>query len=100
VEFVRDVVDNETDQKVVKAIVDIARSLEKKTIGEGVEDASTLAALRSLGVDFAQGIYLGRPEPFAAEELDPAARGAGAQRPPSGSLRRARAARAPLRSSG
>ncbi len=61
-QFVRDLVTNETDQTVVKAIVDIAHSLEKKTIAEGVEDAATLTALKDRGVDFAQGFFLGRPE--------------------------------------
>jgi diguanylate cyclase (GGDEF)-like protein/PAS domain S-box-containing protein len=61
-EFVRDLVSNDTDQKVVKSIVDIAHSLEKKTIAEGVEDAATLTALKDRGVDFAQGFYLGRPK--------------------------------------
>src|SRR6202043_1556517 len=41
-EFVRHLVSNDTDQKVVKSIVDIAHSLEKKTIAEGVEDPATL----------------------------------------------------------
>jgi diguanylate cyclase (GGDEF)-like protein/PAS domain S-box-containing protein len=62
VEFVRHLVSNGTDQKVVKSIVDIAHSLDKKTIAEGVEDAATLTALKDRGVDFAQGFYLGRPK--------------------------------------
>ncbi len=62
VDFVRDLVVNETDQTVVKAVVEIAHSLDKKTIAEGVEDAATLTALKERGVDFAQGFYLGRPE--------------------------------------
>jgi diguanylate cyclase (GGDEF)-like protein/PAS domain S-box-containing protein len=62
VEFVRHLVSNDTDQKVVKSIVDIAHSLDKKTIAEGVEDAATLTALKDRGVDFAQGFYLGRPK--------------------------------------
>ena len=61
-EFVRHLVSNDTDQKVVKSIVDIAHSLDKKTIAEGVEDAATLTALKHRGVDFAQGFYLGRPK--------------------------------------
>jgi diguanylate cyclase (GGDEF)-like protein/PAS domain S-box-containing protein len=65
VEFVSDLVISETDRKVVAAIVDIARSLGKRTIAEGVEDAATLAAVRSLGVDFAQGFHIGRPAPLA-----------------------------------
>jgi diguanylate cyclase (GGDEF)-like protein/PAS domain S-box-containing protein len=67
-EFVRDLVTNETDQKVVKSIVEIAHSLGKKTIAEGVEDAATLAALRDRGVDFAQGFYLGRPTRASCEQ--------------------------------
>jgi EAL domain-containing protein (putative c-di-GMP-specific phosphodiesterase class I) len=46
----------------VKSIVDIAHSLGKQTIAEGVEDAATLTALRDRGVDFAQGFHLGRPK--------------------------------------
>jgi len=65
VDFVRDLVVNETDQTVVKAVVEIAHSLDKKTIAEGVEDAATLTALKDRGVDFAQGFYLGRPEPLS-----------------------------------
>jgi EAL domain-containing protein (putative c-di-GMP-specific phosphodiesterase class I) len=65
-EFVRHLVSNDTDQKVVKSIVDIAHSLDKKTIAEGVEDKATLTALRDRGVDFAQGFYLGRPEPLSS----------------------------------
>jgi diguanylate cyclase (GGDEF)-like protein/PAS domain S-box-containing protein len=65
VQFVRDLAGNETDQKVVKAIVDIAHSLHKRTIAEGVEGAATLTVLKELGVDFAQGFHLGRPELFS-----------------------------------
>jgi diguanylate cyclase (GGDEF)-like protein/PAS domain S-box-containing protein len=66
VEFVRDLLTNDTDQKVVKSIVDIAHSLGKKTIAEGVEDAGTLSALRDRHVDFAQGLHLGRPKPLSS----------------------------------
>jgi diguanylate cyclase (GGDEF)-like protein/PAS domain S-box-containing protein len=61
-EFVRHLVSDDTDQKVVKSIVDIAHSLDKKTIAEGVEDAATLTALKHAGVDFGQGFYLGGPK--------------------------------------
>jgi diguanylate cyclase (GGDEF)-like protein/PAS domain S-box-containing protein len=61
-EFVRDLVSNDADQKIVESIVDIAHSLGKKTIAEGVEDLATLTALKDRGVDYAQGFFLGRPE--------------------------------------
>jgi PAS domain S-box-containing protein len=63
-QFVIDMVENEPDQKLVQAIVHIARSFGQKTVAEGVEDEETLSRLREFGVDFAQGYHLGRPQPF------------------------------------
>ena len=48
---------------LLRAIADLARGLGRATIAEGVEDAATLEAVRALGVDYAQGYYIGRPEP-------------------------------------
>jgi diguanylate cyclase (GGDEF)-like protein len=61
-EFVRDVASNATDQQVVRSITDVAHSLDKLIIAEGVENRATLDALRGYGVDYAQGFYLGVPE--------------------------------------
>ena len=46
--------DNES-QSAVRSIVDMARSLRKRVIAVGVEDAATLAMLWDMGVHFAQG---------------------------------------------
>ena len=46
-----------------RAIIDLARSLGLRTVGEGVERPEQLACLASLGCDFAQGFLLGRPMP-------------------------------------
>ena len=62
VEFVRRVTLDETDQMIVRSIVGMASALKKLTVAEGVEDEQTLAAVRDLGVDFAQGYLLGRPK--------------------------------------
>lgn len=40
-----------------------------KTVAEGVEDADTFEMLRALGVDFAQGYYIGRPQPMSLDAL-------------------------------
>jgi EAL domain-containing protein (putative c-di-GMP-specific phosphodiesterase class I) len=48
---------------VVEAIVGIARGMGKKTIAEFVADGETALLLEKLGVDFAQGFHVGRPEP-------------------------------------
>jgi PAS domain S-box-containing protein len=61
-EFVRNLAADPADQQVVKAIVDVARNFGIKTIAEGVETEETLELLRTLGVDYAQGFLLGRPE--------------------------------------
>jgi diguanylate cyclase (GGDEF)-like protein/PAS domain S-box-containing protein len=62
IEFIRELEKNPADQQLVRAIVSIARGLGQKTVAEGVEDEETLATVRRLGVDYAQGFHLGRPE--------------------------------------
>jgi diguanylate cyclase (GGDEF)-like protein len=66
--FVRDMSHNDVDQLTVKAIVQIAQGLGKRTIAEFVEDEDTTRMLRDYGVDMAQGYHLGRPVD-AAEAL-------------------------------
>lgn len=64
-EFVRSCAGNSADRLVIKAVVDIARGMNKRTIAEFVGDARTLRILRDLGIDFAQGFHIGRPGPLA-----------------------------------
>jgi diguanylate cyclase (GGDEF)-like protein/PAS domain S-box-containing protein len=61
--FVRDLPNNRENQAFVKAMIDVARGLDKVTIAEFVEDAATFGMLRSFGVDMAQGYHLDRPSP-------------------------------------
>lgn len=60
-QFVRGLVRSAEDQAVVTALVTIAQALGKVTVAEFVEDARTLELLRELGVNEAQGYYVGRP---------------------------------------
>ncbi len=64
-EFVRSCTTSTTDQLLIRAAVDIARGLGKKTIAEYVGDDETVELLRELGVDYAQGFHIGRPAPLA-----------------------------------
>ena len=64
-EFVRGCVTDLTDQLVIKAVVDIARGLGKRTVAEMVGDEETLDLVRSLGVDYVQGYHIGKPAPLA-----------------------------------
>ncbi len=62
--FITNLAENPDDQLFVKALVDVARGMGKKTIAEFVENAETLALLHTFGVDYAQGYYIGKPEPY------------------------------------
>jgi PAS domain S-box-containing protein len=62
-EFVRDLVDNAASRQVVEAVLGLARGFGQGTVAEGVEDEETLAVLREMGVDRAQGYLLARPAP-------------------------------------
>jgi diguanylate cyclase (GGDEF)-like protein/PAS domain S-box-containing protein len=61
VQFVRDMLSNPGDERVVSAIVSTARAMGQTTVAEGVEDAATLERLVEIGVDFAQGFHIERP---------------------------------------
>lgn len=86
--FIRDLTSDPSSQLVVASLIKIARSMNKTTVAECVEDAATLDALRELGVDHVQGFHLGRPgrrllERAVSERLSvvtPARRGTGGTR--------------------
>jgi PAS domain S-box-containing protein len=63
-EFVRDLRTSPDDRKLVRSIVAMAGQFGLRTVAEGVEDAATLALVRELGVDLAQGYCIGRPRPL------------------------------------
>ena len=63
-EFVRDACGTRTDRLVIQSVVAIARGLGKQTVAEHVGDEPTVALLRSLGVDYGQGYFLGEPQPL------------------------------------
>ncbi len=60
-QFIRDLPSDSNNQVFVRAIVDVARGLNKQTVAEWVEDQATLDMLRAFGVDLAQGYYLQYP---------------------------------------
>ena len=64
--FVRNVASDAVDLSIVEAIQRIGRALKIRIVAECVEDEDALAALRAIGVDFAQGVHVHRPMPFAS----------------------------------
>lgn len=59
--LVRDITTDPVNRAMVEAINEIGHLMGLKTVAEFVEDADTLAELKRLGVDYAQGFFIGRP---------------------------------------
>lgn len=67
--FVRDITVDVDGAAIVRAVIQMARSLGLRTLGEGVETQVNRRALQVLGCDYAQGYFFGRPVPAADFEL-------------------------------
>jgi diguanylate cyclase (GGDEF)-like protein len=61
-DFVANILVNQKDRAFVETIWKLAADLGIKVIAEHVEDEFVLGELRKIGVDLAQGYYIGRPE--------------------------------------
>ena len=62
--FVRKINDSVLSLSIVRAIADIARSIDKKTVAEFVETPELRDRLAELGVDYAQGYAMDKPTPI------------------------------------
>ncbi|NOX08438.1 MAG: EAL domain-containing protein [Gammaproteobacteria bacterium] len=65
--FVREMDQSKIDQAMVRAINEVAKVMGMKTIAEFVENEATYHCLQEIGVDYAQGYWLGKP--FPAKEI-------------------------------
>lgn len=64
--FVRDLLDNDLHQAMVRSIGEIAGLMGKRTVAEFVETAAVAARLHELGIDLVQGYGIHRPCPLDA----------------------------------
>jgi EAL domain-containing protein (putative c-di-GMP-specific phosphodiesterase class I) len=64
--FVKDMLHDSIDRAMVEAINNIGHVMGIQTIAEFVEDDAIREALENIGVNFAQGYGVGRPEPLEA----------------------------------
>ena len=62
-EYVVDLARSPQDQVLVRALVQVCQAYGIQTVAEFVQDEATLRLLREIGVDYAQGYLIGRPEP-------------------------------------
>ncbi len=68
ISFIHELGQDPDAEKIVVAIITMAKALNLKTIAEGVETEEQWQLLRSYGCNTVQGFYLSRPLP--AEELE------------------------------
>ena len=62
-QFVRNMLKNEKNLKLVEIILDIAKFLEVPVVAEGVEDEEQLRILKERGCEVIQGYYFSKPVP-------------------------------------
>ncbi|KTT62605.1 diguanylate cyclase [Pseudomonas oryzihabitans] len=65
--FVRHLLEDPVDAAMVEAINQLGQLTGKKTIAEFAENEAMVAALAKMGVDYAQGYGIARPQPFTEE---------------------------------
>ncbi|MEQ3640109.1 MAG: EAL domain-containing protein [Alteromonas sp.] len=61
--FVLNLDKNQSDQQIVKTIIDLAHNFDLKVIAEGVETLPSLSLLNQWGCNYAQGYLISRPVP-------------------------------------
>lgn len=65
--FVQHAHQDHNDALLVRSTVELAHQLGLKVVAEGIEEAECLAFLRSIGCDYAQGYFIGKP--MAGDDL-------------------------------
>lgn len=63
--IIQNILKSPADLAKLKAIATVCRKIGVRTIAEFVESKETLDKLRELGIDYAQGFGIARPEPIA-----------------------------------
>jgi len=66
--FIRDIANNAINRAMVKAINEVGHVMGLSVVAEYVEDEPTLAVVRELGLDYAQGYAVGALRPLAVGE--------------------------------
>jgi len=62
--FVKDIATDNTSYAMVKSINEVGHTMGIKTIAEFVENEDILVKLKEIGVDYAQGYHIHKPEDF------------------------------------
>jgi len=63
-----DIVKNSVNRSIVTSISEVGHATGKQVIAEFVEDDQTLTQLQHIGVDFAQGFGIHKPDLFPCDQ--------------------------------
>ena len=61
--FILAIMENRSDEAMVRSTIDLAHELGFEVVAEGVENQTIFDLLREMGCDYAQGWHVGRPLP-------------------------------------
>ncbi|NVJ62494.1 MAG: EAL domain-containing protein [Gammaproteobacteria bacterium] len=64
-EFIKEIVSCRVSRSMVKAINEVAQEMGILTIAEFVESPEIMTSLAELGINYAQGYHIGKPEPLS-----------------------------------
>jgi diguanylate cyclase (GGDEF)-like protein len=62
--LIKDILKSKENFYIVESVVKMAKTLGLKTVAEFIENEEILKTVKNLGVDYAQGFYLGIPKPI------------------------------------
>lgn len=63
-QFIQNIVDDLLNDSAVRSFIDVAKVVGLETIAEYVENPAVLSRIKELGVDYAQGYLIHKPEPI------------------------------------
>ncbi len=63
--LIKNILTQKENEIVTKTIINFAKELKVKTIAEFVTSEAILEKVKALGIDYAQGYYIGRPAPIS-----------------------------------
>lgn len=63
--FICNIENDPINQAMVRSMVQISRQLGLQTVAEFVESQASLDCLQQLGIDYAQGYFIGHPQPLS-----------------------------------
>ncbi len=62
--FIFNIAEDSDNEAIVRAVLVLGHHMKLSVVAEGIEDAETLAKMKELGCDIAQGYYFAKPMPF------------------------------------